>query len=65
MQVIILTAVLLPLTAFAQTAVPVPKAGNCPSGYTESGGYCSPMRAYAPAAIPNRGKCPAGCMQSG
>jgi hypothetical protein len=24
-------------------AMPLPKAGTCPSGYMESGGYCAPM----------------------
>jgi hypothetical protein len=30
--------------------LPQPKVGACPSGYTESGGYCAPMRRDAPVA---------------
>lgn len=45
--------------------LPVPKTGQCPSGYRESGGYCAPMNDKAPAAIPKSGQCPSGWMQSG
>lgn len=40
----------------------VPKQGQCPSGYRESGGYCAPIRRDAPQAIPKLpGKqCPSG-----
>jgi hypothetical protein len=38
-------------TAWAQP-LPVPKVGSCRSGYSESGGFCAPMRRDAPAAIP-------------
>jgi hypothetical protein len=38
------------------------KVGQCPAGYTESGGYCAPMRPDAPMATPKvPGKqCPSG-----
>lgn len=54
--IIFLTGVL------AAEALPVPKHGACPSGYRESGGYCSPTSPDAPAAIPKQpGKqCPSG-----
>jgi hypothetical protein len=46
--------------------LPQPKVGQCPSGYTESGGYCTPMRRDAPAAVPKgRGQCPSNWTQSG
>jgi hypothetical protein len=32
--------------------LPVPKSGQSPSGYRESGGYCAPMNDKAPAANP-------------
>lgn len=52
-------------TAWAQP-LPVPKVGSCPSGYSERGGFCAPMRRDAPAAIPKgSGHCPSGWMQSG
>jgi hypothetical protein len=46
-------------------ALPVMKYGACPSGYHESGGYCTPMTPNAPPAIPKVGSCPSGWMQSG
>jgi hypothetical protein len=52
-------------TAVAQP-LPVPKVGSCPSGYSESGSFCAPMRRDAPAAgRKGQGQCPAGWMQSG
>jgi hypothetical protein len=45
--------------------IPLPKTGQCPSGYRESGGYCAPMNDKAPVAIPKTGQCPSGFMQSG
>lgn len=57
------------LSAFASHALaqpmPVPKQGQCPSGYRESGGYCAPMTDSAPNAIPKSGQCPSGWRQSG
>ena len=46
-------------------ALPVPKVGSCPAGYTESGGYCAPMRAGERPAIPKRGPCPSDWITSG
>ena len=54
----------LALPAVAQP-MPLPKTGSCPSGYTESGGYCAPMRRDAPVAVPKIGQCPSGFVQSG
>jgi hypothetical protein len=61
-------AILLALAApaLAQTALPMPKVGSCPSGFRESGGYCAPMTDRAPAAIPKGARqCPSGFAQSG
>jgi hypothetical protein len=41
----------LTLTAAAQPT-PQPKVGACPSGYRESGGYCTPTSDRAPVAVP-------------
>jgi hypothetical protein len=61
----IITLVLFVSTATAQP-LPLQKQGPCPSGYRESGGYCSPTSSRAPVAIPKeRGQCPSGFMQSG
>lgn len=35
--------------------IPVPKTGQCPSGYRESGGCCAPTSDKAPVAIPKTG----------
>jgi hypothetical protein len=44
--------------------LPVPKVGQCPSGYRESGGYCAPKSDRAPVAVPKRGQCrPGSCSQ--
>jgi len=52
-------------TATAQP-LPQPKVGTCPAGYSQSGGFCAPMRKDSPAAIPKgSGQCPSGWMQSG
>jgi hypothetical protein len=55
-------SILLPAAA---EPLPVPKVGQCPSGYPESGGYCAPTSDRAPAAVPKRGQCPSGWTQSG
>jgi hypothetical protein len=57
-------AALLTTATLAQP-LPQPKVGSCPSGYRESGGYCSPMTRDAPAAVVKRGQCPSGFAQSG
>lgn len=45
-------------------AQPVPKTGNCPSGYSSSGGYCVPGRS-AHYAIEKRTSCASGYSTSG
>jgi hypothetical protein len=42
--------------------LPQPKVGTCPSGYRESGGFCSPTSPRSPDAIPKpKGQqCPSG-----
>jgi hypothetical protein len=63
---IALTGAWLIVVSTAQAKpVPVPKHGHCPSGYHESGSYCTPMTPNAPPAIPKAGTCPRGWMQSG
>jgi hypothetical protein len=47
-------------------AAPVPKIGSCPSGYSQSGGFCSPMRDTKCWSFPKTtGQCPSGTIQSG
>jgi hypothetical protein len=58
----ILAAFVLP--ALAQP-LPLPKTGQCPSGYRESGGYCAPTSDRAPPAIPKQGQCASNWVQSG
>jgi hypothetical protein len=41
------------------------KIGACPSGYRDSGGYCTPTSDRAPAAVPKREECPSNWVQSG
>ena len=55
---------LLSPSAKCQEAAPVPKDGNCPTGYTTSGRYCVPGKS-AHFAITKRGNCPAGYTTSG
>ena len=58
--------ILLASVALAHAApLPQPKVGSRPSGYSQSGAFCNPMRSDAPAAIPKQGQCPSGWMQSG
>jgi hypothetical protein len=57
-------AVLLAASAASAQPLPVPKVGQCPSGYRESGG-CAPTSDRAPAAVPKRGQCPSNFVQSG
>ncbi len=47
------------------TAIPLAKQGTCPSGYFQSGAYCTPMSDKAPEAIPKVGPCPSNWRQSG
>jgi hypothetical protein len=46
--------------------LPVVKQGSCPSGFRESGGFCSPMTRDAPQAVPKpKGQqCPSGWASS-
>jgi hypothetical protein len=63
----LLGAVLIPLAASADSALPVQpiaKSGTCPSGYGTSGAYCKPG-AKARAALEKRGSCPSGYSTSG
>jgi hypothetical protein len=65
-RIFIITAAVAATTLFAGAQpTPQPKIGPCPSGYTESGGYCAPTSDRAPAAIPKHGQCPGGWVQSG
>jgi hypothetical protein len=47
----------LALPALAQP-LPLPKVGQCPSGYASEAAYCVPMRRDAPVAIPKTGQMP-------
>jgi hypothetical protein len=51
--------------AWALQPQPMPKQGSCPSGYSQSGNYCSPSSSSARFAVPKVGSCPSGYSQSG
>ena len=63
-KLLALALVILATPALAQP-LPIPKQGQCPSGYRHSGSYCAPMNDRAPLAIPKVGQCPSGWVQSG
>lgn len=67
MLLIGLTGLLMLLTTRAcySQAQPMPKTGQCPSGYSTSGGFCSPMSDAKHAIQKGAGQCPSGYMQSG
>jgi hypothetical protein len=44
---------------------PVIKHGSCPSGYYQSGNYCTPSNPRQAPALPKVGSCPSGYHQSG
>jgi hypothetical protein len=60
--VVILISLCLAAQAAAQQ--PLPKRGPCPSGYWNSGDFCTPAEDAAPA-IPRHGSCPGGYWSSG
>ncbi len=51
-------------TAWALEPQPLVKQGSCPSGYSQSGNYCSPSSG-ARYAVHKIGSCPSGYSQSG
>ena len=57
--------ILFVLTPAAAAPMPAVKSAQCPFGYMQSGGYCTPMFRPAPAAVPKVGKCPRGYGRSG
>ncbi len=57
-------AVLLVAGTAAAQPLPLPKTGQCPSGYASEAAYCTPRRG-APVAVPKVGQCPSGFTQSG
>jgi hypothetical protein len=64
---VVLLALLLlaPSDRAAAQPLPQPKIGQCPSGYTQSGGFCAPMVGTDRNATPKTGQCPANWVQSG
>jgi hypothetical protein len=58
---------LLAATAASAQPSPVPKSqgGVCPSGYSSSSGYCTPVSPQSPRAIPKVGACPSGWSDNG
>jgi hypothetical protein len=53
------------VTLAAQAQMPLEKHGSCPSGYYQSGNYCTPSSGNAAPALPKVGSCPSGYYQSG
>ena len=45
-------------------ATPIARNGSCPSGYSQSGNYCTPGSS-ARYAVARNGSCPSGYSQSG
>jgi hypothetical protein len=62
-----LLVLLLAATATADAEpLPLPKVGTCPSGYSSSSAYCTPVSSQSPRAIVKAGgPCPSGCADSG
>jgi hypothetical protein len=48
---------LMVLTPAAAAPIPAVKSAQCPFGYMQSGGYCTPMFRVAPSAVPKVGRC--------
>ena len=46
-------------------ALPLPKQGSCPSGYSSSGGYCQPSATERRVCVAKVGQCPSNFFQSG
>jgi hypothetical protein len=45
--------------------LPLPKHGQCPSGYSSGASYCTPMPGTRRDAIPKIGQCPPSWISSG
>jgi hypothetical protein len=65
MKPIATLAVLMVLTPATAAPIPAVKSAQCPPGYMQSGGYCTPMFRVAPAVVPKFGQCPGRWMQRG
>jgi hypothetical protein len=46
-------------------ATPLPKVGNCPSGYASEAHWCVPTQNAPIAVLKGRGQCPSTMVQSG
>ncbi len=49
----------------AVAQMPMEKHGSCPSGYHQSGNYCTPSSGSSRPALLKTGSCPSGYHQSG
>jgi hypothetical protein len=45
--------------------IPLPKVGQCPTGYSSGASYCTPPNPGERACVPKVGQCPSGYAQSG
>jgi hypothetical protein len=66
--VLLAAAVLLATAALVRAQpLPIPKTGQCPSGYASGASYCTPMHGTTRTAVPKvpGAQCPGGWIQSG
>jgi hypothetical protein len=67
-QMILVAAIFFPFAAHARDeALPYPYKGNCGSGYTQSGSFCTPTGKSSKPAVPRPAgaNCPVGFYASG
>jgi hypothetical protein len=55
----------LVVSQLAWAQMPMEKHGSCPSGYHQSGNYCTPSSGSSLPALQKIGSCPSGYHQSG
>jgi hypothetical protein len=64
-SVVILGMLMMVMPEAAAAPIPAVKSAQCPPGYMQSGGYCTPMFRVAPSAVPKIRQCPSRWMRRG